>query len=74
MSGLLPALEGLLHSSAQFDQAANRIARAPVAPADAVDLSAAAVALLQSKNNFEANSKVVQVADEMEQSLINAIG
>lgn len=74
MSGLLPALEGLLHSSAQFDQAASRIARAPIAPADSVDLSAAAVALLQSKNNFEANSKVVQVADEMENTVISALG
>jgi len=74
MLGLLPALDGLLHASAQFDQAASRIARAPVAPADSVDLSAAAVALLQSRNNFEANSKVMQVADEMEKTLINSIG
>ncbi|HYL74618.1 MAG TPA: flagellar basal body rod C-terminal domain-containing protein [Bryobacteraceae bacterium] len=74
MLGLLPALDGLLHSSAQFDQAASRIARAPVGPADAVDLSAAAVALIQSKNNFEANSKVIQAIDEMQHVLIDTLG
>jgi flagellar hook protein FlgE len=39
-----------------------------------VDLSAAAVALIQSRNNFEANSKVIQVADEMEKTLVGAVG
>jgi flagellar hook protein FlgE len=73
-SGLLTALDGLRNSSAQFDQAARKMVRASLPPADTVDLSTAAVALLQSRNNFEANIKMFQVADEMEQSLISAIG
>jgi flagellar hook protein FlgE len=39
-----------------------------------VDLSAAAVALMQSKNSFDANTKVIQTVDEMDQTLINTIG
>ncbi len=74
MSGLLPALSGLLHTSAQFDQAASRIARAPVAPADSIDLSVAAAALLESKNNFEANSKIIQAIDETQHVLIDTRG
>jgi len=74
MLGLIPALEGLVHSSAQVDQAANNVVRATLAPADQVDLSAAAIALLESRNNFEANSKVAQVSEQMEQSLLNIVG
>ena len=74
MLGLLPALDGLLHSSAQFDRAAKYIARATYQQSDTLDLSAAAVALIQSRNNFEANSKVAQIADEMEKTLISTVG
>jgi flagellar basal body rod protein FlgG len=73
-SGLLPALDGLLHSSVQFDQAARRMVRASLPPADTVDLSTAAVALLQSRNNFDANIKMFQVADEMAKTTIDSIG
>jgi hypothetical protein len=63
----------------QFNKAAGAIARATTASpdgggGDVVDLSVSMVALLQSKNNFEANTKVFKVADEMQKSLLNAIG
>jgi hypothetical protein len=76
MVGLSAALEGLSRSEMQFDQAASSIARTPVAAQgqDAVDLSAAAVALLQARNNFEANTKMIKVADQMEQMLLNVLG
>ena len=77
MVGLTQALEGMRSSEAQFDQAATRIARASLptgAQADQVDLSAAAVALLESRNSFDANTKVAKVADEMEQKLLEAVG
>ena len=77
MSGLISPLTGLQNSLAQFDQAASAISRATLPAAnspDVVDLSAAAVALLQSKNSFEANTKVIKAADQMDQALLNMIG
>jgi flagellar hook-associated protein FlgK len=32
------------------------------------------VALLQSRNNFEANTKMLKAVDEMDQALLNIIG
>ena len=76
MVGFTTALEGLANSEAQFNQAAQTIARAQVAATgqDTVDLSAAAVALIQSRNNFDANTKAIKVGDEMQQYMLNAIG
>jgi len=76
MTGLMPPVTGLLHSMEQFNQAASQIARETVPGSDAqdtTDLSAAAVALVQSKNSFDANTKVVEVADEMDKTLVNMI-
>ena len=77
MVGLTNALQGLTRSEAQFNSAADRIAQLPPAQpkqGDQVDLSSEAVALLQSKNSFEANTKVVKVADQMEQTLLDMTG
>ena len=76
MLGFTTALEGLANSEAQFNQAAQQIAKVPVAATgqDTVDLSAAAVALIQARNNFDANTKAIKVGDEMQQYLLNAIG
>ncbi len=76
MIGLTPALEGLLHSQTQFTQAAQSIARAPLSSGatDTVDLSAAAVALLAARNNFEANTQIIKISDQLEQTLINTLG
>jgi flagellar basal body rod protein FlgG len=41
---------------------------------DVVDLSAPMISLLQSRNSFDANSKVFKVADEMQKSLLNVVG
>jgi flagellar hook protein FlgE len=41
---------------------------------DVVDLSTSMVSLLQSRNSFDANTKVFKVADEMQKSLLNVIG
>jgi len=76
MVGFTTALEGLANSEAQFNQAAQQIAKVQVAATgqDTVDLSAAAVALIQARNNFDANTKAIKVGDEMQQYLLNAIG
>ena len=55
MVGFTTALEGLANSEAQFNQAAQQIAKAPVAAAagqDTVDLSTAAVAMLASQEQL----------------------
>jgi flagellar basal body rod protein FlgG len=73
--GQTQAVQGLQRSEAQFDQIATNIARAPFSPqGDQVDLSTQAVALIQSKNSFEANIKALKVNDEMQQTLLNMIG
>lgn len=74
MIGFNTSLEGLSRSEAQFNQAAQQIALAPVAPEDTVSLSDAAVQLIQAKNNFDANTKAIKVEDQMTQSLLNAVG
>lgn len=81
MVGMTEALQGLSSSEQQFNAAAQKIAQFPVSPpqsgtgpVDQVDLSAEAVALIQSRNSFEANTKVIQVADQMDQTLLNVIG
>jgi hypothetical protein len=71
------ALEGLQQSITQFNQAATKIALGPFAPAtqgDIADLSAQAIAVLQSKNSFEANIQVLKVDDQMQQSLLHVFG
>jgi hypothetical protein len=77
------ALEGMSRAETQLNQAAGEIARStavhatPVVPSvngDIVDLSAPMVSLLQSRNSFDANTKVIKVADEMQKSLLDVVG
>lgn len=77
MTGLMPPLTGLLHSVDQFNRAASNIAKVTVPGSggqDITGLSAAAVALLQSRNSFDANTRVIETADQMDETLINMIG
>ena len=76
------ALEGMSRAETQLNQAAGDIARAtttdPAIPVprvngDIVDLSASMVSLLQSRNSFDANTKVIKAVDEMDKTLIKAI-
>ena len=67
-------LAGLDRASAAVDRAATRIAASSTSPGDTVDLSAEAVALLEARNSFSANVKVVQAYDEMSRSFLNALG
>jgi len=70
MVGLTSALEGINRSEAQFAQ----LPPAQPAQSDQVDLSAEAVALIQSKNSFEANTNVLKVADELDRTLMDLMG
>ena len=73
--GMISSLQGIQRAETQFNQAAQNIAQDPISsPGDQVSLSDQAVALLQSKNSFEANTVALKVGDEMTQSLLKSIG
>jgi flagellar hook protein FlgE len=75
--GVTQSLQGMQRAEAQFNQAAQNIAQGPVSPSargDSVDLSTQAVALIEAKNSFEANTAALKVGDEMTQTLLKTIG
>ena len=75
-------LAGMANAASRLNSAATRIARLPAAvqnntppeAQDSVSLSDDMVALLQSRNDYEANTKVVKTFDEMTKSLLNILG
>lgn len=78
MVGLSAPLEGLSRAQASFDSAAAKIAR-PVSldspnPQDQVSLSDQMVALMQSRNDYEANLKSLQTSYQMQKTLLDLIG
>ena len=72
--GMISSLQGIQNAETQFNQAAQNIAQDPLnPPGDTVSLSDQAVALLQAKNSFEANTAALKVGDQMTQSLLKSI-
>ena len=78
--GMISSLQGMQQAQNQFDQTASNIAQWPSSATssgapqgDRVDLSDQAVALIQAKNSFEANTAALKVGDEMTQSLLKSI-
>ena len=69
--GMIQSATGMQRAEGQLNQAAQAIA---TPQGDSVDLSAQAVALIQAKNNFEANLKTLQIGDEMTKTLLKAVG
>ena len=72
------SLQGMNRAAENFDRAASGIARAslpaePSQPEDTVSLSEETVALMQSANDFKANAKSLQTADEMTQYLLDQL-
>ena len=70
------ALEGLQQADAQLVKAATRIAAYGAASPDganldSVDLSAEMVALMSAKNDFAANLKALQTANEIQKNVID---
>jgi flagellar basal body rod protein FlgG len=77
MLGLIQPLDALQQSVAQFNQAASNFVRATLPSSngqDTVNLSTAAVALVQARNSFDANTKLIKTVDEMDKTLFNAVG
>ena len=74
--GMIQSLQGMQNAETQFNKAAANIAQWPGSNAEAVDqvdLSDQAIALIQSKNSFEANVQTLKVGDEMTQTLLKSI-
>jgi flagellar hook protein FlgE len=67
------ALGGLDQAQSLLDSTANQIANLG-SKSDTVDLSQAAVSLLQTRADFEANLATVKVSDQMTQSLFDVLG
>ena len=68
-------LAGMSAAEQTVNKVALQIANAGSgAGADAVDLSAEAVALLEAKNQFGANVNVVHAEDQVYQSLLKIVG
>lgn len=79
MAGLSIPLQGLSQASALFDSAATKVSRLATqgtsdTPADTVDLSAAAVQMIEAKNAFQANLNVAHSYDQLQQATLNILG
>jgi flagellar hook protein FlgE len=61
-------LSSLNQASAKLDSIAQRVAAGPV---DTVDLSNEAVSLIQTKNEFSANIRLLGTADDLNKLALN---
>ena len=77
MEILAVALEGLNRAEAKVDQAAVRISQAGIAPngssGDAVDMAHEIVNLTVAKDDFLANLKAMQAADDLTKHTIDIL-
>ena len=75
--GMTASLQGMQQAENQLNQVAQTIAQGPFKSAgpagDTVDLSAQAVAMIQAKNNFEANTAALKVGEEMMETLLKLV-
>jgi flagellar hook protein FlgE len=67
------ALSGLQQAQAHLNTVAGQIAN-PDNPADTVDLSTQAVALIQSRDDFAANIAVLKTVDELQKGVFDLAG
>jgi len=67
------ALRGLQQAQARLNTVTGQIAN-PDNPADSIDLSTQAVALIQSRDDFAANISVLKTVDEMQKSVFDLTG
>ena len=78
MVGLDGPLQGLTRAQQNFDKAASNVARPLTvdaqSPQDLVSLSDSMVALMQARNDYEANLKSLQTSNDMAKKLIDMLG
>jgi flagellar basal body rod protein FlgG len=66
-------LAGMERATTSLNQTASKIAKGST-PGDSVDLSTDVVSLIQARNSFESNTKVLQTEDEMTKRMLDIIG
>jgi len=78
MNVLNGPIQGLASAEASFNSAAEKISKSfvvdPQNSQDQVSLSDAMVALLNSKNDYEANLQSLKTSNEMTQKLLDILG
>jgi len=68
------ALAGLDRASASLERTARRIASIGGSPqGDTVDLSAEAVAMIEAKIAYQANTQVLRTGDQMSKALVDVL-
>jgi hypothetical protein len=67
-------LAGIQRAEASVNRTAAKLATAGDPQGDAVDLSAAAVALLSARTSVQANVNVIRAQDAIGQTLVNLLG
>ncbi len=73
MNILPAALQGMSQAEARLDRSATRIASSEAPAGDTVDLSAETVNLLQARTDFEASTRLVQVASDLTKPLLDLL-
>jgi flagellar hook protein FlgE len=73
MIDLSVPLAGLDGAASSVNRTASKVAKVSE-PGDSVDLSTEMVSLIQARNSFDTNTKVIQTEDEMTKSLLNIVG
>jgi flagellar hook protein FlgE len=76
--GMTSSLQGMERAETQLNQVAQSVAQGPFLSSagpegDMVNLSAQAVAMIEAKNSFEANTAALKVGDEMTQTLLKVV-
>jgi flagellar hook-associated protein FlgK len=81
MAGISSGLEGLARAQASFERTAAKIAQpTSVNPQnqpnqqDQVSLSDEMVALMQARNDYQANLKTLQTGDQIQKTLLHLLG
>ena len=71
------AIEGLNRAEEKLQSVATKLARVSSAdsaqPNDLVDLSAAAVAMIEARNEHAVNVKVIETAEEMSKHILDVL-
>ena len=69
-------LAGMTQATDQLNQTAAKLAQpsGPQSGGDSLDLSSDMVALMEARQNFEANAKALHTENDLTMSLLNAVG